>query len=117
MAGKKNNVVKVEREEFEFKGKTCYSYFIKGVIRGKDVKISVGPSDRGGFVVLDIVFDTASEAELVLVPYEIKDEKTGSVVKGNSYAVRSSDENGEVYECPIKPTKQSDKALLNMLLR
>ena len=26
-------------------------------------------------------------------------------------------ENGEVYECPIKPTKQSDKALLTMLLR
>ena len=109
--------IKVERETFEKDGKTFYSYFIKGVIRGKDVRISVMPSDRGGFVVLDIVFDTASKAELVLVPYEIKDEKTGTVVKGNSYAVRSVDENGEVYECPIKPSKQSDKALLNMLLR
>ena len=114
---KKENVIMVERESFEFKEKTCYSYFIKGVIRGKEVKISVMPSDRGGFVVLDIVFDTDSKAELVLTPYEIKDEKTGTVVKGNTFTVRSVDENGEVYECPIKPSKQSDKALLNMLLR
>ena len=114
---KKDTVIMVERETFEYKENTYFSYFIKGVIRGKDVRISVMPSDRGGFVVLDIVFDTASKAELVLVPYEIKDEKTGNVVKGNSYAVRSVDENGEVYECPIKPTKQSDKALLTMLLR
>ena len=25
-------------------------------------------------------------------------------------------ENGEVYECAIKPARQSDKALLNMLI-
>ena len=27
------------------------------------------------------------------------------------------DENGEIYECKIKPFRDSDKALLNMLLR
>ena len=50
-------------------------------------------------------------------PYEIKDEATGNVIKGNTYAVKTIDVNGEVYECAVKPFRSSDKALLNMLLR
>ena len=38
------------------------------------------------------------------------------MVKGNSYLVRTVDENGEVYECPVKPSRTSDKTLLGMLL-
>ncbi|MBO4983862.1 MAG: hypothetical protein J6D23_07360 [Clostridia bacterium] len=106
----------VERETFEYKGNTYFSYFIKGTIRGKDVKLAVIPPDKGGYVVLDIVFDKEMACELVLKPYEIKDEK-GNVVKGNSYAVCSADENGEIYECKIKPFRDSDKRLLGMLLR
>ena len=49
--------------------------------------------------------------------YEIKDEKTGSVLTGNTYSVRSVDENGEVYECRIKPYRNSDKMLINMIMR
>jgi hypothetical protein len=30
---------------------------------------------------------------------EMKNEATGEVIKGNSFAVKSVDENGEVYEC------------------
>ncbi len=41
----------------------------------------------------------------------------GKVVKGNTYAVRSYDEDGTVYECPIKPARTSDKSFMNMLLR
>ena len=55
-------------------------------------------------------------AELTLTPYEIKDE-SGKVLKGNTYGVRSVDEDGQIYECKIKPFRDSDKALLNMLLR
>ena len=36
--------------------------------------------------------------------------------KGNSYVVHSVDEDGRVYECPVKPARTSDKSLLNMLL-
>ncbi len=111
----------VERETFEKDGKTYFSYFIKGNIRGREVKIGIAPPDKdkdiGGYTVLDIVFGSAMAAELVIKPYEIKDEKTKTVVTGNSYAVRSYDENGEVYECAVKPFRQSDKALLNMLLK
>lgn len=110
------NQIKVERNTYEKDGKTYYSYFIKGNIRGRDIRVLIVPPDKGGYTVLDIVFGEEMEAELVLNPYEIKDESTGKVIKGNSYAVRTVDEDGEVYECAIKPFRASDKALLNMLL-
>ncbi len=110
--------IKVERELFESKktGKMYYTYFIKGAVRGKEFKLAVIPPDNGGYVVLDIVFNEDMEADLVLKPYEIKDEKTGTVVKGNTYAVVSVDGDGKVYECPVKPQRISDKSLLNMLV-
>ena len=110
------NQIKVERDTYEKDGKTYYSYFIKGDIRGRDIRVLIVPPDKGGYTVLDIVFGEEMEAELVLNPYEIKDESSGKVIKGNSYAVRTVDEDGEVYECAIKPFRASDKALLNMLL-
>ena len=110
------NKIMVERETFESKGKEYFSYFIKGVVRGRSVKAGVVPPDKGGYAVLDIVFDGAKEAELVINPFEMKDE-SGKIVKGNSYLVRYYDEDGTVYECPIKPARRSDKTFFNMLLR
>ena len=112
-----NKQIFVERETFESKGNTYFGYFIRGVVRGKEVRIAIVPPDKGGYTVLDIVFGEAMAAELTLTPYEIKDEATGKVIKGNSYGVRSVDENGEVYECSVKPARSSDRSLLNMLLR
>ena len=108
--------IKVERETYTKDDKAYFSYFIKGVIRGREVRIAVVPPDKGGFRVLDIVFDNAMSADLVLKPYEIKDDK-GKVLKGNTYAVVSKDKDGTEYECGIKPFRNSDKTLLNMLLR
>lgn len=51
-----------------------------------------------------------------LTDYEIKDDR-GHVLKGNTYAVVSVDENGIDYECAIKPFRKSDQSLMNMLLR
>ena len=106
----------VERETFEKDGKTYFSYFIKGNVRGKDVKVAIIPPDKGGYTVLDIVFGEAMQAELKITPFEIKGED-GNVIKGNTYAVFTKDEDGEVYECSVKPFRNSDKALLNMLIR
>ena len=114
---KKTNKIVVERETYEKNGKTFFTYFIKGSVRGKDVKASVMPLDIGGYTVLDIVFGNANKADLIANPFEIKDEKTGSVLAGNTYSVRSVDENGEVYECRIKPYRNSDKMLINMIIR
>ena len=108
--------IKVERETYTKDDKTYFSYFIKGVIRGREVRIAVVPPDNGGFRVLDTVFDNAMSADLILKPYEIKDDR-GHVLKGNTYAVVSVDENGIDYECAIKPFRKSDQSLMNMLLR
>ena len=114
---KKNDMIFVERETFETNGKTYFTYFIKGNIRGKDIKVAVVPPDKGGYTVLDIVFGNTMAAELVVKPFEIKDDATGKVISGNTFAVQSYDENGDVYECAIKPFRSSDKALLNMLIK
>ena len=60
--------IKVERETYTKDDKTYFSYFIKGVIRGRKVRIAVVPPDNGGFRVLDIVFDNAMSADLILKP-------------------------------------------------
>ena len=110
--------VKVEREMYESKaGRQNYAYFVRGVVRGQEVKIGVIPPDVGGYTVLDIVFNGAKEADLVVTPFQMKDEQ-GKIIAGNTYAVRSVDEEtGEIYECKIKPSRTSDKTMLGMLLR
>ena len=112
-----NKQIFVERETFEKNGRTYFSYFIKGNIRGKDVKVAGVPPDRGGYTVLDIVFGDEMAAQLVAKPFEIKDEATGKVIAGNTYAVQTMDADGEVYECAVKPYRSSDKSMLQMLLR
>ena len=113
----KKGKIFVERESFEKNDKMYFSYYVKGNIRGKDVKISVVPPDKGGYAVLDIVFGNEMKAELVANPFEIKDDATGNVIKGFTYSVRTVDANGETYECNIKPYRNSDKMLLNMLMK
>lgn len=112
-----NNQIFVEREMYEKNGKTYFTYFIKGTVRGKDVRVAVVPPDKGGYAVLDIVFGDQMSAQLVTKPFEIKDDATGKVISGNTYSVQTVDENGEIYECSVKPFRSSDKSLLNMLLR
>ncbi len=114
MANKENKIF-VERETYEKNGKSYFSYFIKGNVRGKEVKVLITPPDFGGYAVLDIVFNDSNKCELAINPYEMKDAQ-GNVIKGNTYAVKSFDEDGKVYECAIKPLRKSDKSLLNMIL-
>ena len=108
----------VERETYTKNDRTFFSYFVKGVVRGKTVRAAMVPPDNGGYSLLEIVFGDDMQAPLSVKPFEIKDDKTGEVIKGNTYSVSTTDKDtGDVYECPIKPFRKSDKALLNMLLR
>ena len=69
----KNDVmILVERETFEKNGNTYFSYFIQGEIRGKHVKASVMPPDKGGYTVLDIVFGNAMACELAVKPFDFR---------------------------------------------
>ena len=113
----KVNKVLVERETYEKNGKEYFAYFVKGIVKGKEVKAGIMPHDFGGYSLLDIVFMDAKQVELEARPFEFKDEKTGALISGTSYVVISFDENGEAYECSVKPARQSDKQLLQMILR
>ena len=106
----------VEREKFEYKGKEYMGYFVKGIVKGREVRATLKPQDINGYTVLDLIFDGANEVELIAKPYSITDDN-GNVISGNTYIVRSVDENGEVYECPVKHSRASDKVLLNMLMK
>lgn len=110
----------VQKEPFEYNGKTYNHYYIKGKVRGREVKIELAPpnkdTDMGGYTVLDIVFGEEDIAELIVEPYEIEDEKSKRVITGNRYLVRTVDEDGKVYECPVKLSRSSDRSLLQMLL-
>ena len=85
-------------------------------VRGKQAKVQVVPPDLGGYKVLDIVYNGEMEADLVLTPFKMKTDD-GQTIEGNTFKVVSYDEDGTVYECPVKPARASDKSLLKMLLR
>ena len=53
----------------------------------------------------------------VQTPAVIIKDANGKTISGNTFAVVSYDENGETYECAIKPQRASDKAILNMLIK
>ena len=108
--------IKIERETFERNGKTYFGYFVGGEVRGRAVKAGVRPPDNGGYAVLDILFDGAMETDLTVTPFELTTED-GRVITGNTYAVTSVDpETGVAYSCKVKPARESDKTLLQMLL-
>jgi len=71
----------------------------------------------GNFYVKDIVFGNEDTADFVVEPFEFQDS-TGKTIVGNKFFVRTTDpETGEIYECAVKPAKNSDKTLLAMIMR
>lgn len=109
-------VLTVEREQYTGKDKKQYwAYIVKGKVRGRDVKVDFKPKDAGGYEPLDIVFDVAPTASLIMTDEETTNTN-GEKVKYTAYKVQNIDEYGIIYECGIKPRQDSDKALLTMLL-
>lgn len=108
--------IMVEKGTYEKNGKVFDCYYIKGVVRGQEVQAGVKPPDFGGYALLNIVFNGGQEAELMVTPFQMKTDN-GETISGNTYKVVSYDEDGTVYECPVKPARPTDKTALNMLLR
>lgn len=107
----------VSREQFIGENYEKYwSYCLKGEIRGRSVKICFIPRDKNGYAVLDILFDVSDKAELV-IKKEVSVDATGKKKKYTSYILKTIDEDGMVYDCPVKPAKDSDKSFLKMILR
>lgn len=96
--------------------KPIFTYNVYGVVRGTQVRAGMNPPDKGGFAVLSLVFGDADSLPLYMVPYEMKDEK-GVKISGFTYKVMSADEDGDVLECKVKPSRDSDKRILDCLIR
>lgn len=105
----------VERESFMgTDGKQYWAYVLKGEVRGRAVKVDFAPKDKGGYEPLDIVFMISDKAELIMST-EIMTDASGRKTSYVSYKVRNSDELGDL-ECGVKPSRDSDKALLTMII-
>ena len=95
-------------------GKEYYSYLLKGKVRGRDIKVDFAPKDKGGYEVLDIVFEVGA-VELVIAE-ETMTSQDGKKTKYTTYKAIAYDEENSPFECGVKPSRDSDKALLKMLL-
>ena len=105
----------VEREGFTgSNGEQYWAYVVKGQVRGRNVKVDFMPKDKGGYEVLDIVFSASAKAELIICN-ETMTDSNGKITRYVSYKVQTKDELGEL-ECGVKPSRDSDKALLTMLI-
>ncbi len=96
-------------------GRPYFAYIVRGVIRGQEKKVDFAPKDKGGYEPLDILFDINDKAELFMTDEVITDEN-GNKTSYVSYKVQVVDEDGEIWECGVKPQRDSDKALLKFLL-
>ena len=109
----------VEREIYTVKDKEeYYGYFVRGKVRGRDVKVDLTPKnkDYDGYDFLDIIFDIAPTAELV-VREEESETTSGARTRYTVYEVRNVDEDGIEYTYKLKPRAESDKSVLNVLLQ
>lgn len=95
-------------------GKQYWAYVLKGNVRGREVKVNFIPKDIGGYEPLDIVFSIKDTAELIMTT-ETMTDTNGKSMSYVSYKVRNEDELG-ILECGVKPSRDSDKALLIMIV-
>lgn len=91
-----------------------FAYIVRGLVRGKEKKVDFVPKDKGGYEPLDILFEISPKAELIMNEEEMTDGD-GKKTQYTAYKARVIDEDGELYECGIKPQRDSDKALLKFI--
>ena len=96
-------------------GRLYFAYFVRGIIRGQEKKVDFAPKDEGGYEPLDILFEISPKAELIMSDEEMTDT-SGKVTKYTAYRAQVVDEDGEIWDCGVKPQRDSDKALLKFLL-
>ena len=64
---------------------------------------------------MDILFEISPKAELIMSEEEMTDS-SGKITKYTAYRAQVVDEDGEIWDCGVKPQRDSDKALLKFLL-
>ena len=95
-------------------GRLYFAYLLHGKLRNRPVKVDFSPKDKGGYELLDLVFDVAPKAELYIS--EVTQEINGTKSKRTVYTVNTVDGDGIVWKAEVKPTRTSDKDMLAMLI-
>ena len=112
-----NGNLVLEREVFKAKDKReMYGYYVKGTARGREIKADFVAKDQGGYETLDMIFDVAPTAEL-LIREESMVNADGSKSAYMVYEAQNVDEDGIVYKYEIKPARKSDVTNLNVILQ
>lgn len=115
----------VTRQTFVGKdGKEYWNYVVKGnIVRvkngkrlEKEITVDFVAKDQGGYDVLDLIFFGTDEASLRIYDASMTNDKTGEVTVYTVYEVYATDDDGTEYSYKVKPSRESDKSLLNMLI-
>ena len=96
-------------------GREFYAYMVCGKVGERDIKIDFATKDKGGYEVLDILFEVSDKVELKLAN-ETMVNNSGVKTRYMTYTAVAYDKDGIEYPCPIKPAQPSDRALLTILL-
>ena len=94
-----------------------WGYHVLGTVRKRSVQISLTATDAGGYEVLDIVFEDAKEVPLYRSPFVMKDNDGKVTMSGYRYYAVSRDDEGMIYTAQVKPSRKSDQALLEMMIK
>ena len=120
-----SNEFEVHRKPFvTSEGKEYWGYYVEGTIvrekngkrMQKDVTVDFVAKDSGGYEVLDLIFFSSDIAKLVMHEEKMTNERTGKVSRYTVYEIQSTDDDGTVFSYKVKPSRESDKALLQMLI-
>ncbi len=95
-------------------GRLYFAYLLRGKLRNRSVKVDFSPKDKGGYELLDLVFEVSPKAELFIT--EVVEERNGVKQKRTVYTVNTVDENGQIWKSEVKPTRASDRDMLAMLI-
>ena len=96
-------------------GRLYYSYKVRGNVLGHEKKADFVPRDMGGYEPLDVLFEISPKAEIIMRD-EVMTSADGRKTPYTTYTAQVTDEDGEVWECGVKPQRDSDKSLLKFML-
>jgi hypothetical protein len=113
-------VLELKRETYKSKDKSgkkriFWTYFVSGEAYGKAVRADFEAFDKGGYEVLDIIYDIGSKVNLVMREEKMTDSKTGQISSYNTFTAFTVDPSGTVVDYKVKPMRPSDKAIFMML--
>ena len=116
--------LKVVRELLDAKtkrGDDMYAYVLrhKTLVNGveREIRVDFVAKDLGGYDMLDIIFMYGDEAPLDVHEETMKDEESGEERTYNVYEIWNVDDDGITYSYRVKPSRESDKAKLNVILQ